>query len=282
MHFSSQPFFEKKDTPPFNELILSWNGTRPKKGKWTFWVSLQSTEWLQYAEWGPDHQRSFQSASHFAQVDRDVVVATQGCCTHFKVKVEGEDLSTLHRLNVSTAHKAETSIVMPQNLPNVLLKNVPRQSQFTLDHPRHKDLCSPTATSTALNCLLGSQVIDPIAFANSSYDAGADIYGNWVLNVAEAYNRSKISCHVDRLADFTALHAYLVRERPVVVSVQGTIPGAPKTYSAGHLICVIGFDGKKVLCIDSGFPANESTFIGYELAAFLKAWGARRNLAYVF
>lgn len=278
--FSKSFSWEEKNTLPFNELILSWNGIRPKKGKWTFWVSLKDEEWLKYAEWAPDSQRSFKSVGNFAESYQDVVIPKE-LCTHFRIKVEGEDLSQLHFLNVCLSNLANHAIIIPQNLPPVLLKGVPRQSQMILDHPRHRDLCSPTSTSTAVNYLLKKR-IDPLLFANLCHDNEFDIYGNWILNIAEAYNQIRSRCHVERLTDFNALHAKLMQGRPVVVSVKGTIPGAPRPYPCGHLMCVIGFDNGKVYCIDSGFTDNESTFVGYEIADFLQAWGIRRNLAYVF
>ncbi|HSX10911.1 MAG TPA: C39 family peptidase [Chlamydiales bacterium] len=282
IYSSPLPNYKEENTPPFNELILSWNGLRPKVGKWNFSVSLKEGEWLPYAEWTSSGQRSFQSEGAFAQSYQDVVTPKEGLATRFQIKVEGDDLSGLHRLIVCLSNLTNHKIYAPQNLSPVLLPRVPRQSQLLLDHPRAKDLCSPTSTSTALNYLLGCRKIDPVAFANATHDQGFDIHGNWILNVAEGYNQSRIPCHVERLTDFAALHAQFLNGRPVVVSVKGILSGAPKPYPSGHLICVIGFEGGKVLCIDPAFPDNESTFIGYDLDDFLKAWGVRRNLSYVF
>jgi hypothetical protein len=280
-YFSNRPIWEESNTIPFNELILSWNGIRPSKSAWTFWVSLKEDEWLKYAEWSADAQTSFKSDGQFARAYQDIVTPRVGLCTHFKVKVEGEDLSGLHRLTVCLSDLTKHAMIPPSQLTPILLKDVPRQSQQVLDHPRCKDFCSPTATTTAMSYLLGHK-IDPIAFAKRSHDQGFDIHGNWILNVAQCYHQSSLPCHVERLPNFAALYAQLKKGRPVVVSVKGAIPGAPKPYNVGHLMCVIGFDGQKVYCIDSGFPDNESTFIGYDLNDFLTAWGIRRNLAYVF
>ena len=52
-------------TDPFDELISSWNGMRPEKGKWTFWVSLFAkgwSPWLKYAEWATKLQKTFKHA----------------------------------------------------------------------------------------------------------------------------------------------------------------------------------------------------------------------------
>ena len=276
---SRQRVWQETHTFPFQELILSWNVIRPQQGHWTFWVSLQEGEWLKYAEWGPDSQRTFHSVGSFAESHQDAVTAKK-LCTAFRIRVEGTELDQLHSLNVCVSNLARYSLSMPQTLSPILLQNVPRQSQFVLNHPRRKDLCSPTATTTALRYLMAS--VEPLDFARCSRDEGFDIYGNWILNVAEAYHRLHSPCHVERLNDFTALHAHLMRGKPVVVSVKGMIPGAPKPYESGHLICVIGYENNRVYCIDSAFPDDASTFVGYDLGDFLTAWGTRRNLAYIF
>lgn len=272
--------FEQTDTAPFNELILSWNGIRPVRGPWTFWVALQKGEWLKTAEWGPSSQRSFQNAASWGRIDLDVVSSNQ-LCTSFRVKVEGEELDKLHSITAALSN-TETHAASPSGLSPVLLEGVPRQSQMVLNHPRHKDLCSPTALSTALNYLAGTRWIDPALLAPLVHDNAFDIYGNWVLNTAESFNQTGIPCHAARLPHFGALHEELMQNRPVVASVKGTLPGAPKPYPAGHLLCVVGYEAGRVYCIDSAFANSEETFVSYDLQSFLAVWGARRNLAYVF
>lgn len=263
--------WHKESTTPFKELILSWNGIRPKNGAWTFWVSIQEGPWLKYAEWGAEGQKSF---------NQDIVIAER-LCTEFRVKVEGEELEGLRSLHPCLFNPEEFSVVMPEELPPVLL-DVPGRSQITLNHPRCKDLCSPTSVATALNYLLGSKKIDPVAFAKCVYDEKFDIYGNWILNTAECYNQTQIPCHVARLASFKNLHAELMAGRPVVASVKGIIPGAPKPYHHGHLMCITGYEKGRVYCIDSAFDSDEKTRTSYHLNDFLAAWGLRRNLAYIF
>ncbi|MBM3184044.1 MAG: hypothetical protein FJZ64_01910, partial [Chlamydiae bacterium] len=170
-------------------------------------------------------------------------------------------------------------------LSTVLLPKVIGRSQFKLDHPRKKDLCSPTATTTAIRYLMRED-IDPVSFASKVHDDTFDIFGNWILNTAEANValKGKYICHVERLPSFASIHAHLTHGLPVVVSVRGPLPGSSHPLTFGHLICVIGFhaDTNHVLCIDSGFPENEKTFASYDLKDFIEAWGRRQNIAYVF
>jgi len=282
--------WESEDLPPFNELILSWNGLRPV-GFWTFFVRLKKdswSSWLKYAEWGLDRQKTFKSfpTDSFASSYQDAVTAKEDC-TAFQIRVQSEHiLETLHSLHVCLSRPSHFEKTLLPALKPVFLNEIPFQSQMVLDHPRHRDFCSPTSTSTAINYLLQSRAVDPVQFARSVRDEEFDIYGNWILNTAEAYERlgCRYRVYVKRLNGFESLHRRLLEGCPVIASVKGTIPGAPQPYPQGHLICVTGFDpeSNQVHCADPAFPNSESVSAKYNLNDFLTAWGIRRNLAYIF
>ncbi len=279
---------------PFDELLLSWDASRPDRGNLTFLVRVKTdswSPWMRYSEWGRDTQLSF-NESHpdsFVKLFQDTLNTQQGKTANaFEIKVigkQGASLEGLRRLFVCTSQISRFAASAPEQLEQVLL-SVPGQSQMILDHPRSKDMCSPTSTSTVVNFLLGKKEVQPLDFASHVKDMGFDIYGNWALNVAEANHvlKGKFSCHIERLESFADLHSYLKKGLPVVVSVKGDIPGAVKPYQSGHLMVVTGFDpeNKRVYCVDSAFDANEKTAVNYALEDFLKAWGTRKNLAYVF
>ncbi|MES2273315.1 MAG: C39 family peptidase [Chlamydiota bacterium] len=293
---SCELVWEQENTRPFDELIVSWNGLRPKVGKWTVWVSLiqknEQSEYLKYAEWTPVSQRTFASSpeSSFAKTYQDTVLLKEdGKCDGFSIKLtaeSGADLTQLDSLYACISSLSDYKEIYPEILEPVYLTKTPLQSQIVLDHPRHRDLCSPTSLSTAINALSGEKKVDPLRFASQIHDSEFDIYGNWILNTAAVYGElnGKYRCHVERLADFSALHKQLMQGHPVVVSVKGKIPGAAQAYPEGHLICVIGYGPKtkKVHCIDPAFPTNATTSVSYDLNDFLKAWGTRRNLSYLF
>ena len=279
----------------FEELILSWNGKRPEKGKWMFWVSVHQgswSPWIRYAEWGAHSQKTFKYAPQgsFVESYQDFVYPKDGQCDGFRIKVtaeEGADLSRFDTLYVCLSALSSLSIELPtEPLTSKLLSNVPRRSQIQLKHPRAQDLCSPTSTATAINYLLGRKKVDPVEFAAKSHDDEFDIYGNWILNTAQAYHElsGQFRCRVERLPSFSFLHSYLMRNLPVVVSIRGPLPGSSRPHTFGHLICIVGYDSgpQKVLCIDPGFPDDEQTFVGYFLKDFLEAWNRRRNIAYLF
>lgn len=297
-------WLQKSENFPFDEFILSWNALRPRSGKYAFSVRLKAdrgwTSWLKVAEWGARVQHSYCNKDAQASVNVDIVsMAAKKKAVTFEVKVEaiGEaSIEGVHWLHACISDMQKFSITRPsRDLPSGVIEGVPLQSQMVLDHVRASELCSPTSMSVALSYVLScaykdvndasnKMVIDPIDFAELVRDDIFNIYGNWVLNVAAAYDISggKIPCRVERIPNFNYLYDYLKQNIPVVVSIRGPIKGGAKPYKHGHLMVVIGWDAKnrKVLCIDPAFPSTNATRVCYTIKSFLDAWGLRRNLAY--
>lgn len=274
---------------PFDELILSWNGFRPTKGYWVFWVSLFQNEWspwLKYAEWGHLRQATFRGEAAFMKTHQDVAAAKNGLCTAFRIRIEakeGASLEELHSLTASFTEIARFRVQMP-NLDCASLQEPPRKSQMVLGHPRHRDLCSPTSTAAAAGYLGAPLKLEE--FAEAVRDQEFDIYGNWILNAAAAYDAlgGKYRTYVARLDSFAVAHAQIAKGLPVVLSVKGPLSGSPQPYAFGHLLLLTGYDSKakRILCMDPAFPSDAETEASYALEPFLEAWARRRNLAYIF
>ncbi len=277
---------------PFDELIISWNGFRPTVGFWEFSVSLFQngwSPWIKYAEWGAGRQKTFNAEGSFVTAHQDVIRPKNGCCSAFRIEIlakEGADLTELHSI---TATLTDTSLSVNTSLPflpSTHLSWIPHQSQQILPHPRCKDLCSPTSTSSAINYLFKTKTIDPTLFAEAVRDQHFDIYGNWILNTAAAYEalQGKYRTYVARMHSFAAVHAQIEKGLPVVLSIKGPLQDAPLPYAQGHLLLLTGYDHERqrVHCMDPGFPTDSQTNTSYELGHFLEAWGRRRNLAYLF
>lgn len=281
IYTSQSPNWVQKDTILYDELIVSWNGARPISGKWTFWVSVYEGEWLKIAEWGADGQRTFRCHNKHSRSYQDVAIPDR-LQKGFHVRVEGDGLEGLKQLTVCLSNLGKFRSIRPRNLDPVILKGVVPQSQMVLNHPRHRDLCSPTATAIATNYILGNSKLDPEIFAEKCRDETFDIYGNWILNIAESYSMTSVLSHIERMNSFRDLHRFLKIGLPVVVSVKGPLKGAPKPYQNGHLMCVIGYKEERVYCVDPGFDDNASCASSYCFNDFLEAWGRRKNLSYVF
>lgn len=288
---AGNPSWEVVDTPPFDELLLSWNGDRPNEGKISIFLSVRSEgEWspeIPYMEWRSDGQTSFEPLRIGAAYnDQDCLFLNPGAVADgFRVRAEGR-VEQLTSFSAACSLKGEHPFEPPQQeLPSVLIAGVEPKSQMALNHPHSRRICSPTSTSMVTH-FLGGAPLDPIHFSQKVYDERFDIYGNWVLNVAEASNQlgPEWRCHVERLESFEKLHRHLSQNLPVVVSVRGSLAGAPQAYAEGHLMVVVGYDRDKqrVAVIDPAFGTDEEAATTYPLDDFLAAWGARRNLAYLF
>jgi hypothetical protein len=294
---------------PFNELLVSWNAIRPKDGMFTIFIRVKGKKWsgwLKYAEWGASHQQAFSYVKDpVARLNGNAVtLKTNILASAFEIKVEasgGAQLNDFHCLNACVSNMNKYELSKPsRNLASVFIEQVPQQSQMILKHPHAKSMCSPTATSSVLSYFLQELssgtlqnnepnrqgIVDPVDFATLVYDARHNIYGNWALNVAAAYDVSggKIPCRVEHLPNFTALYKYICHNRPVIVSIAGPLSGGATPYKSGHLMVVIGWDAYKqrVLCIDSAFKSNKTTKVWYNGDGFCKVWGRRKNLCYIF
>ncbi len=287
--------WKEENIESFDELMISWNAIRPVDGKFLFYVRVKINEWspwFLYASWGSDGQSSFQSTSQDSQVMvyQDTLEVMGGNkATAFQIKIIPEGLAFLgcvHGLHVYTnGDRANDQQKIPDFLKSIYLK-VPGLSQMNIKHPRRTDLCSPTSATAVTRYLSKDYTIDPVSFAQKVWDHGFDIYGNWVLNVAEASTQlgCEWNCWVERLNGFDHIYQHLDQGNPVIVSVRGPLSGSAQPYAKGHLMAVIGYDSlhQKVICMDPAFPADDQTHVYYELSDFLKAWDRRGNVAYVF
>jgi hypothetical protein len=287
--------WKEENLPPFDELMLSWNAIRPIEGRFLFYVSVKTDEWspwLLYAAWGSDEQSSFLNTAEESPVKvyQDALEVLNGeKATAFQIKIIAEGsvmLDRIHALHVYTNGSEEQELQPLDSCLDPIYLQVPGLSQMTVEHPRHKDLCSPTSTTAVIRYLSEDYTIDPISFAQNVWDSGFNIFGNWVFNVANAsaYLGSQWECWVERLNGFEHIYQYLSQGTPVVVSVRGPLPGSAQPYATGHLIAVIGYDplNEKVICMDPAFPTDIETHVFYDRSDFVEAWSRRGNIAYVF
>lgn len=294
---NSKLLFVKDNTPPFSQLIFSWNAFRPEQGHFTFWVQVRDAltkkwhEWHKMIAWGTAIKRSFFTTSSSGTTYHHVrlEVPSNNLADSLRIKIEphdGASLSTLVALFVSISNfdyfKAEKSEVY-NSFPSIYLSNVPLLSQMQLEHPKKDVLCSPTSCTMLINYFNTIQY-NPVDIAESVYDDGLNAYGSWPFNTVHAFQccQGNILFQVTRLGSFEELYKLLQKKIPVVVSVRGPLQGAPRDYNNGHLLIVVGWDNKtkKVICHDPAFETNEKTYVTYDIASFLTAWEKSRRLAY--
>jgi Peptidase_C39 like family len=285
--------WENEVPSPFDEMIVSWNASRPVYGCYLIDVSVKIKEWsswLPYAEWGGDYQKSFDKTCEHPpfQTYQDIVTLLNGeKATGFRIRItakEGaalQDFRTLHICLRDRSSAASCLIFLPEHS---LRLEVPGISQIALAHPRNYSICSPTSMAAVVQYLRGNK-IEPSVFADLVWDTGFDIFGNWVFNVAQASVELGNTwwCWVERLSGFAGIYENLKLGIPSVVSIQGPLPGSALPYLKGHLIVVCGFDAvtSEVLCMDPAFPSDEQTLVRYGFEDFLQAWNRRGRVAYL-
>jgi hypothetical protein len=282
------PEWHRETHKPFNELILSWNGARPEQGKIDFYIRVKTEEWsswLHYASWGKDEQCTFNVTMGDVKSYQDAIELLNGKkASAFEVKIVSASQDSLHALHVYTNgdKHAEPKFSYPLEPVQIDVKGL---SQMALKHARSQSLCSPTSTTAVLRYLTQSP-IDPLEFAAHARDHRFDIYGNWILNAAQASAElgSDWNCWVERLDGFSDIYNRLIRGFPVVISIRGPLQGSALPYEQGHLIAIIGYQpvGKRVLCMDPAFPSDEETVVSYDLDDLMQAWNRRGRVAYLF
>jgi hypothetical protein len=289
----------------FNQLVFSWNSKRPGSGYFTFEVQARDTEtkkwykWHEAAHWGNGIQRtlydnakqdSVKTSTSYVYVRLELPKNHLADAFRIRVKTKnGAELGLIKQLAVSLSNFSLFSPELAENYytrdyRSITIHAVPVYCQMILDDLRADSMCSPTSLAMLVAYFLQKD-IDPLNFAYKVYDPGLDAYGNWLLNIAHAYEvtGSRAYFSVARLASFAQLYQLLAKKIPVVVSVRGALLGAPKpSYDSGHLLIVVGYDSRtrSVLCHDPAAPDKSSVVRSYNLENFLGAWERSHRLAY--
>lgn len=288
--------FMRTAKTPFKQLLFCWNAFRPTQGFFSFFVQARNAAtkkwgpWHMMADWGKHIQQSYEdkrSSGHteFCYVRLEHTGAAQSDAFRIKaIAQDGADICLIKRFSVCVSTNEDLVAETPQSLPHLATIQplaVPMICQYKLDHPRASDMCSPTSCTMLLSYLLKTN-LNPLHVAENIYDTGLQVYGSWPFNMAHAFDATKGTYWftVLRLRSFATLHELLAAGMPVVVSVRGFLPDAPKIYSHGHLLVVVGYDAqsKEVICND---PAVQTVRQRYPLSAFLAAWEKSHRLSYV-
>lgn len=276
---------------PFEEAIVSWEASRPSQGAFHVDISVYVDDWspwLNYAYWGATDQYTFHQETDYVKIYQDTLEICDSKATKLRIRISAINQSTLQNfraLHACTSLLNKEDVAYEKDGTSIRL-DVSGLSQLALKDDRNDRLCSPTSTTAVLRYLLKTNTISPIDFANQIHDSSFDIYGNWILNTAQAshYLGPDWHCMVARLSDFETILDLLKNDCPIVVSVKGPLPGALLPYESGHLIVVRGYDAetKQVLCMDPAYLKDSDTLVSYSLDAFLTAWNKRSNVCYMF
>ncbi len=289
--------FHQDSIPPFHELIISWNARRPEEGHYRLYVRVLTdtwSPWLHYCTWGTSHQygakleKKKDGNDDVASEEDTILVKNGKCGRQFEILVVGEDGAFIDHFY--TIHVASNTLpYTPKNIPiasRFISLSVKGISQIALPDTRNMRMCSPASTTSVIRYLTGENTTLPLSFADHVWDSKNDIYGNWVLNTAQASTclGKEWDVWVERLEGFQDIILRLSEGTPVVISIRGPLPGSAMPYQSGHLIVVTGYDPEKnhVICMDPAFSEDTSTHVRYNLQDLMEAWSRRGNIAYIF
>ncbi|MEW6421698.1 MAG: peptidase C39 family protein, partial [Deinococcota bacterium] len=133
--------------------------------------------------------------------------------------------------------------------------------------------CSPTSVSMLLG-FWKKPVRVPDA-AKGTLDAVYGGFGNWPFNTAYAGTQG-LQAFVTRLGSLRDAEAYLRQGLPLAVSVRfraGELPGAPLSWSDGHLMVLTGFDAQgNPVVNDPAAPSDASVKRTYPRSTFERLW----------
>lgn len=286
--------WEETQLKPFDELIVSWDAERPLNGSYLIQVSLLTSEWspwLDYAFWSSYDQYTFKNClpDFNIQVYQDAVEILQDHkASGFRIRIitDNTTLDGFRTLHISAIDRQTHTVNYISSEDVFVNLEINGLSQIALSDERHFRLCSPTSTTAVINFLSGTLDLSPIEFADSVVDSTFDIYGNWILNTAQASHILGKSwhCFVARLTSFNQIIDQLMKGYPVVVSIRGPLSGGALPYESGHLVVVTGYDSEsqEVFCMDPAFTTDDLTHVKYPLNEFLTAWSRRQGIAYIF
>lgn len=287
--------WEETKLDPFDDVVVSWEAERPKVGSYLIQLSLDIagwSPWFDYALWSAHSQHTFMKSLPEAgiQVFQDTVEVLGGKkASGLKIRVMAQDGASLEKfraLSISAIDRSKHAVSAKHSDHDSIELDISGISQVALPDDRRMRLCSPTSTTAVIRFLSRSSDLMPLKFADSIFDSAFDIYGNWILNTAQASHElgGAWRCYVSRLNSINPILDQLHKGYPVVVSVRGPLKGSPLPYESGHLLVVKGYDAKsqQVCCMDPAFPTNELTHVAYDLNDFLTAWGRRFGMAYIF
>ncbi|GAA5514520.1 hypothetical protein Dcar01_03276 [Deinococcus carri] len=270
----------------FDELVPSWNAVTPGAGSVTVEVRTQSgtgwSRWFSFGTWRSGEGRSGEGRTSLngqrdaaGQVLTDTLrLNAKATAYQYRVTLRGAG-TNVRLLAFNTSDRARRTAGLGQAGNRAAwgrVVDVPRRSQML--YPDGGEVwCSPTSVSMIL-AHHGVNVTVPQA-AQGTFDRAYDGTGNWPFNAAYA-GALGLRAFVTRLPSLAEAERYTAAGLPLAVSLgwkKGELPGAPLTYSEGHLMVLVGFDaqGNPVLN-DPAAPSDAGVRRTYPRAAFERQW----------
>lgn len=276
---------------PFDELIPSWNvtGTATSPLKVEVRVRRADGQWTPYTGFGSWQASGVRGSAPVVRrtdgtVNTDTLVLPFRASA-FQARVTLGPGLQLHLLSFNTSDTAlrarDQGRAGQSPAWNTALA-VPARSQMI--YPGGGEMwCSPTSVAMLLG--FWKRPVSVPDAARATFDPTYDGFGNWPFNMAYAATQG-LQAFVTRLGSLRDAEAYVQRGLPLALSLRfraGELPGAPLSWSNGHLLVLTGFDAQGNPRVnDPAAPGDAGVKRTYPRAVFERLWlGHAGGMAYV-
>lgn len=219
----------------------------------------------------------------FGQVETDeLVLAAPAQAYRYRLKFYGDAellLLAISGVRAPFVYDEKAAVHLPAKLN---IQQVPVLSQMEQDTPHKRRICSPTSLYMALNAL--GYVVPLQQILPRVFDQTADVYGNWLFNIAAAAEFGA-EAFFRRFASLAELEEFVAPNSLVIASIsfkKDELPGAPLEKTPGHMVVVRGYEKHQILVADPAAPTASSVLRSYDAVAFANAWlNNKQGAAYV-
>ncbi len=272
----------------FDRLVLSANFRTVTDGCLLLEVQVQAgTQWSPFYKLGllsGKFKTSFPAQKDtFGKVDTDELVLSQPAQAYrYRLKFYGDaELLLLAAAAVRTpfTYDEKLAVRLPA-CPNI--QQVPALSQMEQATPHKRRICSPSSLYMALNAL--GYVVPLEQILPRVFDQTADVYGNWLFNMAAAAEFGA-EAFFRRFSSLAELEEFISPNSLVIASIafkKDELPGAPLEKTPGHLVLIRGYKDGQILAADPAAPTKSTVLRAYDAKAFARAWLCnKQGAAYV-
>ncbi len=271
---------------PFDRGLPSWNGTVQAEGS-GFLVQMRFpygsgwSPWLTAGYWKDYIWNGYGSTSYAGgEIDYDYVKLNDyEQKWQFKIYMQRDAISNASpELNQISFYTSDSRTTEDFSLPEVLNDNPPEifistgfLYQYSIDDNIGGRICSPTTVSMILKSY---QIeVDPLKFAQDTYDSYYDLFGIWprVVQNASEYG---LKGSVHRFRSWSAAYEVLSNGGRIAMSV------GPPLYS-GHLMMLAGFTANGTPLVHDPARSNGYAY-QYSKSDLSRSWFEKGGIGYEF
>ena len=272
----------------FDRLVLSANFRTATDGCLLLEVQVQvGNNWSEFYKLGllsGKFKTSFPvQKDGFGKVDTDELVLSQPAQAYrYRLKFYGDAellLLAASVIRAPFAYDEKIAVRLPQE-PNI--QQVSPLSQMEQATPHKRRICSPSCLYMALNSL--GYVVPLEQILPRVFDQTADVYGNWLFNMAAAAEFGA-EAFFRRFASLAELKEFVTPDSFVIASIafkKDELPGSPLEKTPGHLVLIRGYKNGQILTADPAAPTRATVLREYDAKSFARAWLCnKQGAAYV-